>query len=152
MPLLSLHPSIHLSIWLSPFSTPISFVLQFLLDSHTLKHKCTFESIQQKKVSFEVGCSVLTLMIAYNHIGWICPFFLLHIYLVSENILSRITEAHSLDVAVTKIQFPAFFWLPARSGCVSRFTSYYQLKDTIFLAWEPFLLLSLLSAAAHGPH
>lgn len=151
MPLLSLHPSIHPSDY-PPFPLLSPSFYNFS-STHTHSNiSVHLNRYGRKKVSFEVGCSVLTLMIAYNHIGWICPFFLLHIYLVSENILSHITEAHSLDVAVTKIQFPAFFWLPARSGCVSTFTSYYQLKDTIFLAWEPFLLLSLLSAAAHGPH
>lgn len=100
---------------------------------------------------------MFTIMLTYNHIGWVtCFSFASIIYLVNQNTLFHITETQCLDVAVTKTQFPAFLWLPVRSGPAAHVKSHIYLylhKDSsLLIAWESFLLLSLLSPAAYGVH
>lgn len=60
------------------------FFLQFFLDSHTIH--------TADKISFEVGCSILTVMITYNHIGWISSFSLTYIFSESKH-----TASHNWD-------------------------------------------------------
>lgn len=72
---------------------------------------------------------MFTIMLTYNHIGWVtCFSFASIIYLVNQNTLFHITETQCLDVAVTKTQFPAFLWLPVRSGPAAHIKSHIYLS------------------------
>lgn len=81
-----LHSSFFLMHLFPPFRLLLLslFFLQFFLDSHTIH--------TADKISFEVGCSILTVMITYNHIGWISSFSLTYIFSESKH-----TASHNWD-------------------------------------------------------
>lgn len=76
----------------------------------------------------EGGSPVLTLVAAYNHIGWTCSFPPAYLLYLGKGKNRSASLLQSLDTVGTKIQYPAFFWiLDVWFDHTSTSITYYQL-------------------------